>query len=111
MIRAAVALIVTISILGCFPHDPRKRMYAEIGEGGALLGGIAVAAFAGTGADCDEMAMPGEDISSCKSKARILSTIGVTLIVAGLLGFVATVSTAEDEEPKPLEIKATPASN
>lgn len=75
-----------------------------IAEGGALLGGIAVAAVAGTGADCDTMVEPGMDPTPCKNKATILSAIGVTLIVAGLLGFVATVSTAK-EEPKQVEIK------
>ena len=58
MIRAAVALVVSVALLGCFPHNPRARTYAKIGEGTALLAGIAVAAFANTGADCDEMVQP-----------------------------------------------------
>jgi hypothetical protein len=108
MIRAAVALLVSISLLGCFPHNPRARTYAQIGEGTAVLGGIAISAFAQTGADCDDMKMVGVDNSDCRTKAKWLSTIGVTLIVAGLLGFVATVSTAEEAElPKPVEIKDT----
>jgi hypothetical protein len=110
MIRAAVALIVSISLLGCFPHNPKARTYAKIGEGTAILGGIAISAFANTGADCDRMAMPGIDNSDCKSQAQWLSTLGVALIVGGLLGFVATVSTAEDEDKaKPIEIKAETA--
>lgn len=98
--RAAVAflLTVTMTLAGCFPHDPHKRTIAKVTEGGALVAGIAISAFANTGADCDSMNKPGQDPSSCRSKAQVLSTIGVSLILAGLLGFVATVSTAEDED-------------
>jgi hypothetical protein len=106
MNRAVVALLVSVSMLGCFPHNPKARTYAKIGEGTAVVAGIAISAFANTGADCDEMAMPGVDNSSCHNKAKWLTTTGVVLIVGGLLGFVATVSTAEDQEkPKPIEIK------
>ena len=112
MIRAAVALVVSDSLLGCFPHNARRRTYAQIGEGTAIVAGIAISAFSNTAADCDQMAGPGIDDSGCKSSARWASTAGVTLILAGLLGFVATVSTAEDaqqQQPKPIEIKAEPA--
>src|SRR4029078_8869260 len=48
--------------------------------------------------------MPGD---SCKDGAKWATTAGVILIVSGLMGFVATVSTAEDDDakPKPVEIK------
>jgi hypothetical protein len=99
--RAAVALLLTMTmtVAGCFPHDPHKRTIAKLAEGGALVGGIAISAFANTGADCDNNAnMPGSDPSDCRTTAKWLSTLGVTLILVGLLGFVATVSTAEDED-------------
>jgi hypothetical protein len=99
--RAAVALLLTltVTVAGCFPHDPHKRTIAKVAEGGALVTGIAISAFANTGADCDaNNNMPGQDPSDCRTTARWLSTLGVTLILAGLLGFVATVSTAEDED-------------
>jgi hypothetical protein len=96
MMRAAVALLVSVSMLGCFPHSERRRTYAKLAEGGALVGGIVISAVGNTGADCDAMAVNGVE-SNCKSNAQILSTVGVTLILAGLLGFVATVSTAEDD--------------
>src|SRR5512143_3318499 len=102
--RAAVAflLTVTMTLAGCFPHDPHKQTIAKVTEGGALIAGIAISAFANTGADCDTMNKdPGQNPADCRSKAQILSTIGVALILAGLLGFVATVSTAEDDA-KPL---------
>ncbi|HEY5951326.1 MAG TPA: hypothetical protein VIV40_37795 [Kofleriaceae bacterium] len=110
MTRAVVALLVSVSLLGCFPHSARNRRYAQIGEGTALLAGIAVSAFANTAADCDEMLVTGVNNAndSCKSKANWLSAVGVVLIVGGLLGFVATVSTAEAEpKPKVVEIKDT----
>jgi len=106
MMRAAAALLVSISLLGCFPHNPKARTYAKLGEGGAILTGIAISAFANTTADCDEMKMPGVDDSGCRGKAQWLSTAGVVLVLGGLLGFVATVSTAEDEaKPKPVVLQ------
>ncbi len=109
MTRAVVALLVSVSMLGCFPHSARNRRIAQLGEGGAILAGIAISAVANTSADCDQMntmpgSMPGD---SCKDGAKWATTAGVILIVGGLLGFVATVSTAEDEavKPKPVEIK------
>jgi hypothetical protein len=110
MIRAAVALLVSLSLLGCFPHNPKARTYAKIGEGTAILAGIAISAFANTTADCDEMSIPGLEDSGCRSQAKWLSTAGVVLIVGGLLGFVATVSTAEDAQaPTPLDLQQEPA--
>jgi len=97
-------------MLGCFPHNARNRTIAKAGEGGAILAGIAISAFASSGADCDMTTMAGIDNSGCRNKAQWLGTAGVVLIVGGLLGFVATVSTAEENAPpKPVEIKdATP---
>jgi hypothetical protein len=107
MNRAVVALLVSVSLLGCFPHSARNRTYAKIGEGGALAAGIALSAFANSAADCDSMEVSGvNDQSGCRSNAKWASTAGVVLVLGGLLGFVATVSTAEDDnEPKPVEIK------
>jgi hypothetical protein len=108
MNRAVVALVVSVSMLGCFPHSPRKRTIAQIGEGAAILAGIAISAFANTTADCDNMdgvsgLNQGDD---CRTGAKWATTAGVALVVGGLLGFVATVSTAQEEpKPKPVEIK------
>lgn len=109
MIRPAVALLLSVSMLGCFPHNARHRTYAKYAEGGALVGGIVISAVGNTGADCDQMDMRGG--TSCRSNAQILSTIGVTLILAGLLGFVATVSTAEDDDAKPTALPTTAAAS
>lgn len=95
-------------MLGCFPHSARNRKIAQIGEGTAILAGIAISAFANTTADCDNMMMiPGVNAGNdCRTGAKWATTAGVALIVGGLLGFVATVSTAqEDPQPKPVEIK------
>jgi hypothetical protein len=109
--RAAVAFLptVTMTLAGCFPHDPHKRTIAKVSEGGALIAGIAISALANTGADCDTMNKdPGQSPADCRSKAQILSTIGVSLILAGLLGFVATVSTAEDEDKTSATVTSVP---
>ena len=109
--RAAVALLVslTLSTAGCFPHNEKHRTYAKIGEGGALVAGILISALSNTGADCDEQRAPGTEISDCRSNAHILSTVGVVLILTGLLGFVATVSTAEDEDKTSTKTQQVPA--
>ena len=84
-------------LVGCFPNNARHRTYAKYGEGIALVAGIAISAAANTGADCDNMSKAGVD-DNCRSTAQWLSTAGVILIVGGLLGFVATISTAEDDD-------------
>jgi hypothetical protein len=113
--KAAVALILSLSLLGCFPNNPRHRTYAKAAEGISLVAGIAISAVANTGADCDSMAMAGQDVSDCRTKAKWLGTIGMVLILGGLVGFIATVSSAEDAEikqandfaTKPVEDKPT----
>lgn len=105
MVRAAVALLVSVTVMsaGCFPHNAQNRQYAKYGEGGSLVAGILVSALSNTGADCDAMEMKGIDSSSCRTKAQILGTVGLALILVGLVGFVATVSTAEDDnDAKPV---------
>lgn len=110
MNRAVAALLVSVSLLGCFPHSARNRRYAQIGEGTAIVAGIVISALSNTNADCDEMQVPGLNDSSCKTNAQWATTAGVVLIVGGLLGFVATVSTAEKDPPaKVVEIKEVPA--
>jgi hypothetical protein len=106
-----VALLTSLSLLGCFPHDPHARTISKLSEGGAVLAGIGILAFAGTGADCDAnnkaIAMPD---SSCHTKATVLSDIGLGLLIGGLVGFIATVSTAEEDKPVPTTVlKPEPA--
>ncbi len=100
--KAVVALFCSVAVLtGCFPNNPQHRTYAKWAEGTALIAGIAVSAFANTGADCDSMEMPGPNVeNNCRTQAKWLGTLGLGLILGGLLGFVATISTAEDVELK-----------
>jgi hypothetical protein len=107
--KAAVALAVSGSLLlvGCFPNNAQHRTYAKYAEGGTLVAGLVVSYFANTGADCDSMRMVNED---CRTHAKWISGVGVGLILAGLLGFIATVSTAEDDSestPKVLSVEKT----
>lgn len=99
--RAAVALTISASLLAgaCFPNNAKHRMYAQLGEGGALVAGIGLLYLVNSGADCDMMSMPGgEPDDSCKTKATVLGDIGLGLILVGLIGFIATVSTSEDDK-------------
>jgi hypothetical protein len=104
--RAFIAVVVAVAFLagGCFPHNKRHRRIAYIAELSTLGAGIAVLALAPPGADCDR------NDESCKSRANLLSGIGVFLLLAGMGGFVATVSSAEEgakPPPKLIEVNET----
>jgi len=107
--KRAVALMLTLSMFaGCFPHNRKARMYSQLGEGGAIVAGVASEFLVNQ--DCDTTTpLPGQT-SSCHSHAAVLGDVGVGLILAGLLGFVATISTADDDDDKkpPVIIKAEP---
>lgn len=95
----AVALVVCLTFLGCFPNNAKHRTYAKIVEGGFLAGGIGLLAFSNTQADCDMevgLGMPKQD---CESRAGLISGIGLTMILLGLIGFAATTTTATDTDP------------
>ena len=110
--KSAVALILVASLgTGCFPHSSRNRTISEIVEGGVSVSGVVLEGFAQSGADCDMSHAPGAPPVTCKQNASTIGGIGVALILAGLVGFIATISTSEDDNdtPKPIEIKAAPA--
>ena len=95
----AVALLVLSSLLfGCFPHNHKARTISKYAEGGSLLAGIGLEFLANSAPDCQQMAGPQQGDSSCHTKGAVLGDVGVALILAGMLGFVATVSTDEDKE-------------
>ena len=97
--KAVVAALVALSLTACFPNNKKHRTYAKLGEGAALASGIALLYVAGSGADCDEMRAPGESASSCRANADVLSGVGLGLILTGLVGFIATVSTSPEDKP------------
>jgi hypothetical protein len=107
--KAAVAVALSLTLSACFPNSAKHRTYAKLGEGAALAGGIGILYVANTGADCDQSRMVGED-SSCRTNASVIGAVGLGLILAGLGGFIATVSTSPDEvpeAPKPVPITTT----
>jgi hypothetical protein len=78
-------------------------------EGGLAVSGVVVESFVQSGADCDMTHAPGAPPVTCKQNAALGGGIGVGLILAGVIGFIATISTSEDDDkPKPIEIKAAP---
>lgn len=96
--RAVLASALSLSLLaGCFPTNPQYRTYAKLGEGAAIVGGIAMLYGVNSGADC--MNGPAGPDTSCKDKASVLGDVGLGLILVGLIGFIATVSTATDDQP------------
>jgi hypothetical protein len=109
--RSAVALLLASSLVaGCFPHNGRNRTIAEIVEGGIAVSGVVVESLVQSGADCTTMhTAPGEPPLQCESNASVGGGIGVALILAGVVGFIATISSAEDDDKPPvIEIKAKP---
>jgi len=97
--RAAVALVLSLAVSSgaCFPNNPRHQTYAKIAEGGVLLGGIGLLFLVNTGADCtpDVAGMPD---TACEDKASLLGNIGLGLVLAGLVGFIVTVSTSGEDK-------------
>ncbi|MBS1124521.1 MAG: hypothetical protein H6Q90_6749 [Deltaproteobacteria bacterium] len=103
MRAVALALTLSLSLAACFPESARHRTYAKVTEGGLLAAGIALLAVTNTGADCDNMGGLGNlpPDRDCKSRSSLVGGIGLTLIITGLIGFVATVTTTPDDPPTP----------
>lgn len=97
----------------CFPNNPKHRTYAKLTEGAFLAGGIALLLFSSTQADCDMDVKLGVPKDDCKSKAGLVSGIGLTMILLGMVGFAATQTTAVDDPPPttppPATTPTTPA--
>ncbi len=96
----AVALLVSASLLaGCFPHDAHKRTISQIVEGGVIATGVGMEYFANTQADCDQSKQMtgGLGGTACTGAGQAIGSVGVALILAGLVGFIVTISGAEDD--------------
>jgi hypothetical protein len=106
VVMRAVALMLSIALLGCFPHNAKYRTYSELAEGAAIVAGIGVEYFANTNADCQQLETQGMTQSGCKSTGSALGGIGLALILAGIGGFILTKLSEEDAPPPPLALKA-----
>jgi hypothetical protein len=89
-----VALAFVVAASGCFPDSARHRRYANIAEGGALVGGIALQYLAKSN-DCMER-RPGAVVMDCDRSVGRVDTLGLLLIFAGLVGFAATTISGHD---------------
>jgi hypothetical protein len=105
--RAALALTLATTLLfgaGCFPHSVRNRTIAEIAEGAVLASGVILEATVTTTADCQaELAPP----ANCGANGTRNGAIGVGLILTGLVAFIATISSAEEQANSPI-VTTTP---
>jgi hypothetical protein len=100
----ASALVVSVSLMGCFPHSARNRAIAEITEGALVAGGVVLEAGVTTQADCQAQTGMG-----CSSSSGAAGGIGLGMILLGLVGFIATISSSDDKPTPPaIDIKATP---
>ena len=97
--KAVATLLCLGLIAGCFPHDAHKRTFAKLGEGAVIATGIGIELATNTSADCDSsMKVAGVPNSGCRTTSSAMGNLGLGLILAGVLGFVATVSTEEDDK-------------
>jgi hypothetical protein len=104
--RSALALTLATTLLfgaGCFPHSARNRTIAEIAEGAVLVSGVILEATVTTTADCQaELAPP----ANCGANGSRNGAIGVGLILTGLVAFIATISSAEEQANSPIVTNA-----
>jgi hypothetical protein len=108
--RAVAALLSVAVLSGCFPNNPRARTIAKITEGGFIVAGIAILAVTQSSADCRPLPSGARD-PNCSNSANTIGDLGFGMILAGLVAFIATVSTTPDDKksPPPIDIKAPPA--
>lgn len=85
-----------------------------------MLAGIVTLAVVNTTADCDADRMFGmeEEAESCRSKADLVSGLGLGALLIGLVGFIVTVMVEPDDdkpaataEPKTTTPAVTPTSD
>ncbi len=79
-----------------------------------MLAGIVTLTVVNTTADCDADRMIGmeEEADSCRSRADVLSGLGLGALLIGLVGFIVTVMVEpEDDKPAATAVPkaATPA--
>jgi hypothetical protein len=95
--RSVVAFALCLAMTAsCFPNNPRARTVSKLAEGASIIGGIAMLSVVNSGADC--MVKNGVQTDSCHTKANVLGDVGFGLILAGLVGFIATISTTPDDK-------------
>jgi hypothetical protein len=91
--------MLSLSLLACFPENARHRTIAKLTEGGFVVAGITILAVSNTQADCDDNTLPGRGDMDCKSSRSFISGLGLTLILVGMVGFFATITTEPDDKP------------
>jgi hypothetical protein len=105
--RVAASVVAVAVLAGCFPENPRARTFAKYGEGAAVVAGVIVLAVANSGADCDALGQPGVPDSNCRKSSTTATSIGLSAILVGLVGFIATISTTPDDK-RPTTTVTTP---
>ena len=105
--RCALALTLATGLLGagCFPHSARNRGIAEIIEGAVLAGGVILETQVTTTADCQADVSPPPN---CGANGTRNGSIGVAMILTGLVAFIATISSAEVESSAPIITNSAP---
>jgi hypothetical protein len=102
-----VALALSALLLaGCFPTNSRARTISKYSEGGLVLGGLVVEGLTYSITNCT-MPGPGESGGTCSPKTPWLGDVGLAMILGGIIGFVATITTEPEAKTAPtVDIKA-----
>ena len=99
----AVALLLCLTVsTACFPNNPKARFYSKLAEGAVAIAGVALLTNAKTSADCRPL--PGRPDTDCASSANTRSDIGFGMILAGIVGFIVTITTEVDDKPAPIAV-------
>jgi hypothetical protein len=99
--------LVLAALAGCFPHQPTLRKAALATEGAMIVGGAIVAAATPPPATTCYSNSDFPYIGTCNTSHSALEVVGPALLIAGLVGIVATIATAE-EEPTPPPVRVAP---
>jgi hypothetical protein len=98
-LRKAVATLLAATLgataaTGCFPDNPHARHVSYVVEVASMVaGGVILASFHPAG-DCD-----AHD-HVCMTHADEAQAVGLTLLLGGLAGAVATLVSADDAQQK-----------
>ena len=91
--RWPIVLLLVAS--ACFPESARHRRYAKIGEGVLVAGGIALNYLASS-SGCMQRP-PGSVVDDCDQSIAQLDNLGLVMIFSGLVGFAATMISANQD--------------
>jgi len=105
-LRKAVATLLAATLAatavpGCFPDNPHARHVSYVVEVSAMLAGGILLAAVHPAADCDQ------HDPACTSHADDAQGLGLTLLLGGMAGAVATLVSADNAQAQQSNVTIT----